>query len=310
MKDLIIIGGGPAGLSAAINAASEGLSVELLDNGHQIGGQAKESHGIENYPGFPEGITGHSLMTRLSTQAAKFDAKFVCPVLVQSIHKDKDGIHVLTDDYAEHISKSVLIATGLQYRRHNAEGLADLLGRGVNYGMPVGAIPRNKTCTVVVVGGANSAGQAVMKLSENPNMKIIMVIRKTLAAQMSNYLIRRIRNCKQIQVLESSEVTRVYKSAKGDHLGGVEINGSPAITYCQWMFLFIGAVPKTVWLKSSGVELNKDNYVHTTLDYMTTMRGVFAAGDVRSGSVKRIAASSGEGSSVVPYIHKYLATQQ
>lgn len=307
MKDLIIIGGGPAGLSAAINAASEGLKVELLDNGQQIGGQAKESHAIENYPGFPEGITGHGLMTRLSTQAAKFETKFICPVLVQSIHKSKDGIHVLTDDYAEHVGKAVLIATGLQYRRHHAEGLSDLLGRGINYGMPVGAIPRNKTCTVVVVGGANSAGQAVVKLSENQNMRIIMVIRKTLEAQMSDYLVRRIRNCERIQVLENSEVTRVFKSPKGDHLGDVQINGKDHY-HCQWMFLFIGAVPKTVWLRGTDISLDKDNYVHTTLEpYMTTMRGVFAAGDVRSGSVKRIAASSGEGSSVVPYIHRYLA---
>lgn len=308
-SDLLIVGGGPAGLAAAINAASEGLSVRLLDNGDLLGGQAKESSAIENYPGFPDGITGPALMHNLVRQAVKFDCQFVCPTIAQRIERHGNELQVTTDDYQEFSAKAVLLTLGLQYRRLPAIGISSLLGRGVSYGMPTGRIPNNKPCTVAIVGGANSAGQAVLRLAQNKKAKIKLIIRKTIETQMSKYLITRIRAMENVEVIEGAEVVAV-----GSHQGKLTdlvleyADKSVTQVLLQYMFIFIGANPKTLWLKGT-IDLDKHNYILTGGDkppYETSMRGVFAAGDVRSGSVKRISAASGEGSSVLNYIHKYL----
>lgn len=307
--DLLIIGGGPAGLSAAINAASEGLSVRLLDAGYTLGGQAKESYGIENYPGFPESITGIELMSRLVVQATKFGTKFHCPVSVQKLEFDSSSkkFVVSTDDYQVFMGKSVLIATGVQYRRLEAQGLDHSLGRGCNYGLPSGAIPRSKPCNVAVVGGANSAGQAVVRLASNAKSRIQIYVRKTLDAQMSTYLIDKIKSLKNVEICEGCEILEVYQHMGWLHSAKISTPQGEIIRPMDHMFVFIGALAKTFWLNGT-VMLDKNKFVETASDYATSLPGVFAAGDVRDKSIKRIAAGVGEGSAAVPFIHRYLAT--
>lgn len=308
-SDLLVIGGGPAGLAAAINGASEGLAVRLLDSGDILGGQAKESNAIENYPGFPEGITGASLMGNLVRQATKFDTKFSCPVVALRLEKQSNGkgFVITSDDYQEYVTKSVAIAIGLQYRRLEATGISHVLGRGVYYGMPASRIPKNRPCRVAVVGGANSAGQAVLKLAQNQKMQIRLLIRKEIKTQMSEYLIPRIKSMPNIEICEGCEVTDVFSEKGNLSAYRVAYEDGHKDYNADYMFIFIGAVPKTMWLKGT-LELDDRNFIKTDLKYETSIPGVFAVGDVRSGSVKRISASSGEGSSVMPYIHQFIGS--
>lgn len=204
--DLLVIGGGPAGLSAAINGSSEGLRVRVLDSGHTLGGQAKESSAIENYPGFPEGITGADLMSSFVRQAHKFNTSMLCPIGAARVWREDDRVHVMTEDYQEHVARAALLSIGLSYRRLPAKGIGPLMGRGVFYGMPPGRWSPTKSCQVMVVGGANSAGQAVLKLASNQRASVRLVIRKTIDRQMSTYLIDRIRAMENVEVCENCEV--------------------------------------------------------------------------------------------------------
>lgn len=316
-SDLLIIGGGPAGLSAAINGASEGLNVRLLDNGVTLGGQARESSAIENYPGFPESVTGHELMTRFVLQARKFNTHLICPVAAQTIVRDGDHLVVTSDDYHEYVTRSVILSIGLTYRRLQAKNNAQFIGRGVFYGVPIGFQPPKGNHTVIVVGGANSAGQAVLNLAKNKKLTIRLVIRKTIEAQMSTYLIDRIRATQNIEVRENAEIVECF----GDSfLTGVCMNIDGVLEHCNCcsMFIYIGAVPRTLWLKTI-VEMDDGKYIRTWMDvqgakveipFGTSMPGVFAAGDVRSGSTKRIATSIGEGAAALQMVHKYLSQLQ
>lgn len=316
-SDLLIIGGGPAGLSAAINGASEGLSVSLMDNGSMLGGQARESSAIENYPGFPDGITGDGLMSRLVRQAHRFQTHMICPSSAAALDSCPDGlIRVTTDDYTEHHARAVLLATGLQYRRLEARNIAQFVGRGVYYGVPSGKALHKAGSTVAVVGGANSAGQAVLNLAKDGRTKVKLMIRKQLTLQMSNYLVERIRTASNIEVCEDCEVTECF----GDTcLRQVTVIQQGQLTRYDLaaMYIYIGAVPKTLWLRGS-VELDDRRFVKTWKDvegevpgrdrlpYETSMPGVFAAGDVRSSSTKRIATAIGEGAAALQMIHSYL----
>lgn len=320
-SDLIIIGAGPAGLSAAINAASEGLSVRVLDQAVQLGGQARESNAIENYLGFPESVTGERLMNLAVRQARKFgNIVFDCPALAVDMRRDEETntIHVMLDDYREVIGRTVLLSNGLTYRRHTADNIGALMGQGIYYGMPMSAIPTNKKCIIAIVGGANSAGQAAIKLAENGNAKIKMFIRKKLDTQMSHYLITRIRNTDNIEVCEGCEITAVTGNEWLSDITYKVSDDTFVTEKAHYMFIFIGAAPRTLWLRKN-ITLDKDNFIvtgsglHTDnvgrrrLYFETSMSGVFAAGDVRSQSTKRIAAAIGEGSAVVSMIHQYLA---
>ena len=313
-SDLIIIGGGPSGLSAAINGASEGLCVELIDNGSSLGGQAKESNAIENYPGFPDGVTGDSLMRSFVAQANKFDTRFIGPATVQHIERaGEHAIAVFTDDYQEYITRSVMLNIGVSYRRLHADGIGRFMGHGVYYGMPSPKIVTNRACTVAVIGGANSAGQAALRIAKNAKIKVMMYVRHGLRDQMSSYLVERIDNTDNITVCEGCSVTGMTGGAFLEQI--TYKDGDTYKTQCvDYMFIFIGATPRTLWLKSS-IELDDKRFIRTWNDvegckvkypYMTSMAGVFAAGDVRSGSTKRIATAIGEGAGALQMIHNYL----
>ena len=305
-SDLLIVGGGPSGLSAAINGASEGLRVLLLDSDEQLGGQARQSAAIENYPGFPEGITGDELMGALVRQADKFDARVTCPARVVGLHADGDWLVAQDDIGQEYAGRSVLLSCGLTYRRLNANGIGQYMGRGAFYGVPSGRTPTHK-CRVVVVGGANSAGQAVINLAKNKRAEVILAVRKTLAAQMSQYLIDRIEQTENITVLENTEI------AACEGLGKLQAvrTGAGETLEADYLFIYIGAVPRTYWLKGR-LELDEHGFIQTWTDagallpYETSLRGVFAAGDIRAGSVKRIASAAGEGAAALQMIHRRL----
>lgn len=320
-SDLLIVGGGPAGLSAAINAGSEGLNVRLLDNGPMLGGQAKESSGIENYPGFVESITGEALMGNMARQARKFAASVISPVAAAKLTKNGDGtITVLCDDYSEYTSRSILLSMGLQYRRLAADNIGQFVGRGVYYGSPTHRLAGH-VHTICVVGGANSAGQAALGLAKDRRLDVKLLIRGSITAGMSTYLIERIKVAANIEVIELCEV----KACAGTScLRGLTLmhEGVERTLVCDAMYIFIGAVPKTLWLRGD-VELDDKNFVLTGQSdtwfderhelqtdhrafYETSMKGVFAAGDVRSGSTKRIAAAIGEGVGALQMIHKFL----
>lgn len=322
--DLLIIGGGPAGLCAAISGASEGLNIKLLDNGQSLGGQARESSAIENYPGFPGGVTGDKLMGCFVKQAQDFETSFICPSNVATISRNnKTGlITVMTDDYREFESRSVLISIGLQYRILDAAGIGPLMGRGVYYGAPTHMLVHPVARKIAVVGGANSAGQAVVKLATvNPKNQIKLLIRGTIEEKMSTYLITRIRALKNVEICEHCSVTEVFGRSELESVTIKSATGLLTDHEMDAMFIFIGAMPRTLWLRNT-IELDKDKYILTgsdlsqetinsspspILQFETSMTGVFAAGDVRSGSTKRVAVASGEGANALQQIHKYLA---
>lgn len=303
-SDLLIIGGGPAGLSAAINGASEGLNVRLLDNGSMLGGQARESSAIENYPGFPEGITGNDLMSRFGQQARKFATGIIAPVSAQRLNKEPNGsLTVTCDDYSEYNAKSVLLSLGVAYRRLAAGNIGNFIGRGVYYGVPNWRPAGGKT--VCVVGGANSAGQAAVGLASSGRYNVKLLVRKALSDQMSAYLIEKIVTHPNIEVIE----TCIVKMCNGTHCLQelvLEHDGAQRVLECDHLYIFIGATPRTLWLRDT-LRLDDRNFV-VTEHYGTSMAGVFAAGDVRSGSTKRIATSIGEGAGALQMIHGYLAT--
>lgn len=312
--DMLVVGSGPAGMSAAINGASEGLKVCMIDGSTVLGGQARESNAIENYPGFPDGISGNDLMTRFISQATKFGTNIQCPVTATSLNRDNNRLIVTTDDYTEYVARAVLLATGLSYRRLQSEGIGQYVGNGVYYGLPTFTLQARKKCSVFVVGGANSAGQAVVKLAENKNANVTMVIRRKITDQMSRYLIDRIKEMPNVTVMEGLEVVK----AEGN--GALKsVTLSDGSVHCiERMYIFIGAVPKTFWLQNI-MQLDDKKFIRTWQDlpdvfsgetwqdrfpYETSVMGVFAAGDVRLGSVKRVASAIGEGANALQMIHQ------
>lgn len=314
-SDLLIIGGGPAGLAAAINGASEGLDIRLLDAGTMLGGQAKESSAIENYPGFPDGVTGDTLMSNMARQARKFATSVIAPTTAQDIVRNPDGsITVTCDDYTEFSSRSVLLAMGLNYRRLQADGIGHFIGRGVYYGVPNF---KPKARAVAVVGGANSAGQAALGLAANSRLEVKLLSRSPLETGMSTYLIERIRATPNIEVVEMCQVTLCGGDTCLRHITTTH-DGQTREFDVEALYIYIGALPRTLWLRGK-IHLDEYNFVTTggpaefmsntpaPMFYETSMRGVFAAGDVRSGSTKRIATASGEGAGALQMIHNYLA---
>jgi thioredoxin reductase (NADPH) len=317
--DLLIIGAGPAGLSAAINGASEGLKVCLIDAGNRLGGQAKESHRIENYPmpdGFHEGVTGERLISGFIAQAIKFAAEILCPIKAHSLHIDGATKIITTDDYQEFAAKAVILSNGLAYRKHSAHNIGPLMGRGVYYGLPSLREGPLRNCTVIVVGGANSAGQAVMRLSMIKNLQIKLIIRKKLTDQMSKYLIDRILEAENVEVIENCEVVSCCGRNRLEAVMLKYSNGDTSAIKAQCMYFFIGAVPHTLWLRNS-IKLDKKNFILTGhqaetgrndwLPNETNLDGVFAAGDVRADSTKRIAFATGDGATALAQVHSYFA---
>ena len=318
LYDVVIVGAGPAGLAASVYAASEGLSVLVLDR-HAFGGQAGASARIENYLGFPTGITGRALMGRAYTQAQKFGAEMAIPDEVASLedNANSDAGFVLTLSNAERVrARTVIIASGARYRRLEIENLSAFEGSSVHYwASPL----EGRLCAgqeVALVGAGNSAGQAAVYLASQV-AKVWMIVRGTsLAASMSRYLIDRIGALSNVEVLTQTKVSAlegeggVLSAIRWRHLP----SGEESRRAIRHLFLFIGAEPNTSWLSNSGVALDAKGFVRTGTDLgperaplETSRPGVFAIGDVRCGSSKRVAAAVGEGAQVVAAIHAFLA---
>jgi thioredoxin reductase (NADPH) len=319
--DVAVVGSGPAGLSTAVYAASEGLAVAVCET-RAFGGQAGASARIENYFGFPTGITGHTLAARGFNQAQKFGADVMIPVEVKSLDcSQEDGAFGLKLDNGDVLrSRSVVVASGARYRRPEIENLAAFEGRGVWYwASPIEA----RLCAqqeVILVGGGNSAGQAAVFLSGYAR-RVHMVIRGGgLGASMSRYLIERIEAAPNIELMFNSEVVGLEGTA-GSSLERVRwksrLSGEESTFDVRNLFLFVGADPATGWLDGCGVTVDRAGFVVTGAQKKegdnrppsaleTSVPGVFAVGDVRSGSVKRVGGAIGEGAQVVAALHGYL----
>jgi thioredoxin reductase (NADPH) len=319
--DAAIVGCGPAGLATAVYAASEGLSVVVLD-ARAFGGQAGASARIENYLGFPTGISGQALAGRAFTQAQKFGADIMIPISAKALDCTRtDGAFALELDGGEALrARSVVVASGARYRRPGIENLASFEGRGVWYwASPVEA----RLCAdqeVVLVGGGNSAGQAAVFLSGHAR-KVYMIIRGGgLGASMSRYLIERIEATPNIELMFNSEVVAL-EGADGVSLERVRwrsrLSPEESTIDIRNLFLFVGADPATGWLHGCGVTLDRGGFVVTGAQsdlnlgrprssLETSVPGVFAVGDVRSGSVKRVGGAIGEGAQVVAALHGFL----
>ena len=318
--DAAIVGSGPAGLATAVYAASEGLSVVVLD-ARSFGGQAGASARIENYFGFPTGISGQALTARAFVQAQKFGTEFMIPAEVRSLDCSRaDGALSLGLDTGERIrARAIVVASGARYRRPAIADLATFEGRGVWYWVsPIEA----KFCAgqeVILVGGGNSAGQAAVFLAAHARHVRMIVRANGLAASMSRYLIDRIEATSNITLMTNTEITALEGNAETG-LQRVHwrdnANDQAAQGEIANLFLFIGADPATGWLQGCGVAVDNAGFVITgaadagreaTLPLATTVQGVFAVGDVRCGSVKRVGAAIGEGAQVVQALHAYLA---
>lgn len=316
--DLLIIGAGPAGLSAAINGASEGLKITLVDSGPELGGQAVRSSLIENYPGFPDGKSGQDLMNDFVRQARKFNTRIECPQTAIGLRQEGDRKVVVMDDEQEVVAKMVILSAGLSYRRLAAPGIGGLMGRGVLYGAPTYDPARLGDCNICIVGGANSAGQAAMHMSRNPKAHVKLLIRKKIEAQMSQYLIDRITNCSNIDVIEGVEVVEVKGDSSLECVTVKNDQDERQDIPSNHLFIFIGAMPKTMWLNGS-IAMDQKRFILTgskipqelwkserpPLGFETSMPGVFACGDVRLGSTKRIASAVGEGSVALQMCHEF-----
>jgi thioredoxin reductase (NADPH) len=321
--DVAVVGSGPAGLSTAVYAASEGLAVAVCDT-RAFGGQAGASARIENYLGFPTGISGHALTARAFNQAQKFGAEMMIPVEVKSLDcSHEDGAFGLRLDNGDVLrARSVVVASGARYRRPGIENLADFEGRGVWYwASPIEA----RLCTdqdVVLVGGGNSAGQAAVFLSGHAR-RVHMVIRGGgLGASMSRYLIERIEAAPNIELIFNAEVVGL-EGMKDGSLERVRwrsrLSPEEITLNIRNLFLFVGADPATGWLEGCGVLVDRAGFVVTGARdktnrsggqpasvLETSVPGVFAVGDVRSGSVKRVGGAIGEGAQVVAALHGFL----
>ncbi len=320
--DLVVIGTGPAGLAASVYGASEGLNTVSLD-AVAIGGQAGASSRIENYAGFPNGISGDELVNRTAIQAQRLGARLNSPCEVTGLRSDLGTIVLQLADGSEIATRATIIASGARYRRLAVEDLERFEGAGVYYAATDLEVRACNGQEVVVVGGGNSAGQAAIYLAQQGSRVSIVIRRDDLYATMSDYLIQRIDADPRIELLGRTEVREL---AGDTHLQAVTLEHTPTGARrsfgCAGVFCFIGAEPATAWL-DGAVALDAKGFVLTDralpegvesgfgrepLPFETSLPGVFAAGDVRHGSLKRVAAAVGEGSSAVRSVHDHLAT--
>jgi thioredoxin reductase (NADPH) len=305
--DLLVVGAGPAGLGAAVYGASEGLDTLVIDSSG-LGGQAGASRRIENYLGFPAGISGTELTGRAVTQARKFDARLATPYRANSLEPGGERHVVRLEDDREVAARAVLLATGAQYRRLPVENLADYEGITVFY---AAGPPEAQLCgaeRVAVVGGGNSAGQAAVWLARGGALVTLLHRRADLRETMSAYLIREVADC-GVVVRDKSEIAALH-GADGQ-LEAVTLASGENLPF-SFLFLFLGALPCTEWLGDT-IGRDDDGFILTgpaaNADKLlgTTVPGVFAAGDVRSGSTKRCATAVGEGALAVQLVHAHFA---
>ncbi len=315
LYDVVVIGAGPAGLATAVYAGSEGLSVLAIDC-RSFGGQAGASARIENYLGFPTGISGMALMGRAFSQAQKFGVEVAIPDEAVKLECGNEPCHVLLATGERAQARAVVLATGARYRRLGVDHLDQFEGSSVHYWASPLEADLAAGQEVALVGGGNSAGQATVFLA-NRASKVTLVARRPLSQTMSRYLIERIESLPNVDVVIGCEIDQL--DGKPGELEAVRIHeqasGREIRCPARFLFSFIGAEPNTDWLQSSGIKLDDRGFVLTDddigpdrLPLETSRRGVFAVGDVRSASVKRVAAAVGDGAQAVASIHKYLAT--
>lgn len=321
--DFVVVGAGPAGLAAAVYAASEGLQTLVIER-EAPGGQAGTSSRIENYLGFPGGVSGGELARRAVTQARRFGVEILTAQEVVGLAADGPSRTVKLGDGSEVKCRALLIATGVSYRHLQARGIDRLTGAGVYYGAALSEGESVRGQDVYMVGGANSAGQAALYFSRFADSVTLLVRGESLSARMSRYLIDQIEATDNIRVWTRAEVQEALGSTHLEELviardGGIAAETFPAAA----LFIFIGAVPHTDWLGDS-VARNRHGFIYSGPDagrngstspaggdrvpflLETSLSGVFVAGDVRDGSVKRVASAVGEGSMAVMYVHQYL----
>ena len=325
LYDVCIVGGGPAGLAAAVYAASEGLSTVIVER-EAPGGQAGQSAAIENYLGFPRGLSGADLAHRALAQVSRFGAEMVLARDVVGFETRGPVRAVLLSGAGEIEARAVVAATGVSYRRLAAPGLDELTGRGVYYGANAAEAAQCQDEDVYVVGAANSAGQAALNLSRYAKRVILLVRSGSLETSMSRYLVERITSVPTVEVRTRTEVAAAHGNG---HLEGLTLldrdTGRTEDVAAGWLFVFIGAAPRTDWL---GPDVVRDElgFVLTGPELAasaqgrrwplarppfaleTSVPGVFAAGDVRLDSMKRVASAVGEGAMSVYLVHRYLAT--
>jgi thioredoxin reductase (NADPH) len=323
--DLIVVGGGPAGLAAAVYGASEGLRTILVERSAP-GGQAGTSSNIENYLGFPGGITGADLARRAATQAKRFGAEIITAQEAVKIQREDPYRKVILSDGSELLGYTVLVAPGMEVRRLEADGLDALLGAGVYYGAALTEAAAYRGQDVIVVGGANSAGQGAMFFSRHARRVTILVRGPDLSAGMSRYLVDRITETPNIEVLANSRVVAAAGNGRLERVTVVNTSGEQRDLAAAAMFIFIGTAPRTS-LCEGVVMRDAQGFVLTGRDVMaegrkpagwtpdrdpylfeTSVPGIFCAGDARLGSGKRVAAAVGEGSATVSMVHQYLQT--
>jgi thioredoxin reductase (NADPH) len=306
--DVLIVGGGPAGIAAGVYAGSEGLSALVLDD-LAIGGQAGQSSRIENYMGFPTGISGADLCWRGEVQALKFGTRFAVPRRAEALVRQEDGSFRATlDDGRKVCARAIVVATGVQYRRLPIDRIEHFEGSGIYYAATDVEARCCRNTEVVVIGGGNSAGQAAMFLSRTARHVHVLVRGPSLAASMSDYLLSRLEKDPRITIHHRAEMTELHG---GDRLEAVTIrdhaNAQDWRIEARAVFVMVGAAPNTGWL-SGLVALDGKGFVltgqaaGTVSDYETSAPGIFAVGDVRAGSVKRVASAVGEGSVVISHV--------
>jgi len=322
--DVAIVGAGPAGLAAAVYASSEGLSTVVLE-AEAVGGQAGTSSMIRNYLGFPRGISGMRLAQRARNQAIRFGTRFFTGWSVTALEPGMGGgPHVLRTDGGDVRARAVIVSTGVTYRKLGVPSAEAFVGLGVFYGSAMTAAREMEGYDVVVVGGGNSAGQSAIHLARFAASVTLLVRRDGLAATMSQYLVGEIAYNPRITVRVCSEVVGGSGDGRLEHVTVRDTRtGDQEDLACRGLFLLLGAEPHCEWLPPE-VSRDRRGFVLTGRDVptqrwadgippanlATTLPGVFAAGDVRSGSMKRVASASGEGASVVPLVHDWLDPQE
>jgi thioredoxin reductase (NADPH) len=325
LYDVVIIGAGPAGLAAAVYGASEGLKTLLIER-RAPGGQAGTSSRIENYLGFPSGLSGSELTRRAISQAIRFGAEFLSPQEVADI-KMKDNYKILAlSDGTEINTLSIIIATGVDYRQIEAKGTDNFTGAGIYYGAATTEAQACKDSDVYIVGGGNSAGQAAMYLSKFAREVYILIRKDSLSSTMSHYLVDQINSTENIHVLGKTVVVEAKGEGKLEELVLEDIDTKERrAVEARFLFIFVGAKPYTDWIKLDVIK-NSKGFIETGRDLYnyenfkktwklerepflleTCCPGIFAAGDVRAGAMNRIASAVGEGAMAIKFVHEYLS---